>query len=675
MSLKYTNNSNSSSNNNNRNITNSNSHHSLKCTDLAQFDALLRAADSFRTDDKLHLRNLLQDSARCASLIASKHGVYHIRHDSIENNVIENDTDTLAEQDIDSQSHHHDNTYLPRHSNHHSAAAHSATSRTILLDYSRQCLTGETMELLFDLADAMRLTDRREALKWGLCINETENRPVLHHLFRLPHDYSMENDHHYYHFHQDCSSKNDDVDLAQVTQSVRAVRQQVKQFCRSVRSGVYKSITNKPFCNIIVIGIGNHTLGPDMVSSVLEHDEHASRASFGRRLRFLSNLDPTDLHACTHDLNPAETLVIVSCKHFVEAECMVNVRAMRSWLVRHLGGNEHDEKQIVARHMVAISSNVTRCVQFGIAKHHVFQLPEWIVGRFSLCSAVGLLPLSLHYSSNIMEQFLDGCHDMDEHYFHAPLRDNLPILLALLGIWNSTFLGHSCSAILPYSDSLRQFPAHVQQVDMESNGKRVALDGTPLLHRSAVVTFGDVGSNCQNTFFQLLHQGRVVPSDFIGFMQSQQQSLDAVNEPVSNHDELMSYFFSQPDALAYGKTLVDLVQEGAPEPLREHMVFPGNRPSSCVLMTKLDAFALGQLVTLYEHRTVTQGFIWGINSFDQFGLDLGRTLAKSVRAQLGASRRTGASVQGFNYSTSFLLEHYLANGKTEQQHSNNDQTY
>ena len=454
----------------------------------------------------------------------------------------------------------------------------------------------------------------------------------------------------------------DDHDLSQVISDIHTLRTRVQDFVTQVRSGQYRSVTNTAFRNVLIVGIGGYTLGPDMVATALQADEHARRGAEGRSLRFLSNLDPVDFHACTNDWNPAETLVIISSKTFTEVECMVNVRAVRHWLVRNL--SDHDEMNVVSRHMVAISSNPNRCLQFGIAKDNVFCIPDWVIGRFSLCSAVGLLPLSLHFSNEIMTSFLDGCHDMDEHYFHAPLRDNLPILLALLGVWNSTFLGHSCSAILPYSESLKRFPAHIQNVDMDSNGKRVALDGTLLLHRSAVVTFGEAGTNCQNTFFQLLHQGRVIPADFIGFMESQ-QGLEVPNEAVSNHDELMSYFFSQPDALAYGKTLVDLVQEGAPDSLREHMVFQGNRPSSSILMTKLDAFSLGQLVTLYEHRTATQGFIWGINSFDQFGLELGRSLAKSVRAQVSATRRTGASVQGFNFSTSFLLEHYLANDKAD----------
>jgi len=263
-----------------------------------------------------------------------------------------------------------------------------------------------------------------------------------------------------------------------------------------------------------------------------------------------------------------------------------------------------------------------------------------------------------------MSSFLDGAHDIDEHFFTAPLRDNIPVLLGLLGVWNSTFLKYETRALLPYSQALKRFPAHIQQVDMESNGKRVAMDGSVLPFSSGEINFGEPGTNGQHSFYQLMHQGRVVPADFIGFMESQApKALDG--EQVSNHDELMSNFFAQPDALAKGKTLSELTEEEVPEELRAHKVFSGNRPSSSMLMTKLDAFTVGQLLAIYEHRTAVQGFIWGLNSFDQWGVELGKVLAKQVRAQLSASRSKteSAQVQGFNSSTSALLEEYLAHGK------------
>jgi glucose-6-phosphate isomerase len=494
-----------------------------------------------------------------------------------------------------------------------------------------------------------------------------EDRPVLHHILRLPEGYQLERRHVFFKeiYRNINRHETQDFDLSGVIHDVHDMRARIREFSERVRAGEYRSVTGKPFTNLLVVGIGGYTSGPELVVSALRLDQDASRGAQGHNIRFLTNVDPHSFKICTADLDPSETLVIISNKTFTETECMVNARAVKQWLTNKMPN--YDEKDVVARHIIAISSNATRCAQFGIAKENTFLLWDWVIGRFSLCSVVGLLPLSIHFSYEFMLSFLDGCHDMDEHYFKAPLRDNLPVILALLGVWNSTFLGHSTCAILPYSDALTRFPAHVQQIDMGSNGKRVASDGTPLLHRSAVVTFGEAGTVCQNSFFQLIHQGRVVPAEFIGFMECQSE-LDTGTpiDSVSSHDELMSYFFSQPDALAYGKTLMDLVQEGAPEPLREHMVFQGNRPSTSILLTRLDAFALGQLISLYEHRTATQGFIWGINSFDQFGLELGRSLAKSVRAQLSASRKTGASVQGFNYSTSSLLDHYLSDARLDQ---------
>jgi glucose-6-phosphate isomerase len=371
-----------------------------------------------------------------------------------------------------------------------------------------------------------------------------------------------------------------------------------------------------------------------------------------------------DFFLCTRDWDPQETLIIIICKTFSAAETLLNARAVKEWLVAGFQENENEltEAAIVTRHVIAISANVQQCVEFGVDESNIFPFGDWVSSRFSLCAAAGLIPLSLQYSYDVMCDLLRGAHDMDEHFFKAPLRDNVPILLGLLGIWNSTFLGYSTRALLPYSQALKRFPAFVQHLDMESNGKQVALDGSPLLHESGEITFGEAGTNGQNSFFQLLHQGRVVPADFIGFMEPQFE-VDLASEAVSNHDELMSNFFAQPDALAYGKTLTDLIQEGVSDGVREHMVFTGNRPSSSILLTKLDAFCVGQLLALFEHRTAVQGFIWGINSFDQFGVELGKVLAKQVRAQLSASRKTGASVQGFNGSTSALLEAYLAHGK------------
>jgi len=369
----------------------------------------------------------------------------------------------------------------------------------------------------------------------------------------------------------------------------------------------------------------------------------------------------------TNDLNPARTLVVVISKGFGNSNEMLNLRSIRHWLTTHLCSGDgqdasFDESQVMERHMVAVTCNGSNHQHMGIPKKNIFPIWDWVIGRFSVCSAVGVLPLSLQYGHDIVSDFLNGAHDMDEHFFNAPLRDNIPVLMGLLGVWNSTFMGYTTRAILPFSEALSAFSAHVQLIDMESNGKRVAVDGVELLHQAGEINFGETAGNSHHPFYQLMHQGQVVPADFIGFMESP-RPVELPGEAVSSHDEFMSNFFAQPDALAYGKSLVDLIQEGVPDGLREHMVFPGNRPSSSILMTRLDPFSIGQLLALYEHRTAVQGFLWGINSFDQYGLEMGKLLAKYIRVQLAASRRTGATVQGFNQSTSSLLEAYLAHDK------------
>jgi glucose-6-phosphate isomerase len=596
----------------------------LKSTDVPQFDALQAAAHAFQTDDKLHLRNLCNDSSRCAGLVAYRNSM---GPSSGPSQYAQQTTSTATTID---------------------PASIVNSNRRIILDYSRQQVTGETMELLFDLADAVGFTDRRAAMENGLRINTTEDRAVLHHVLRMPRDYIPDN-----------------PTIANSLAQVHLVRDGIAEFTDQIRSGAVTGATGKPFKNVVSIGIGGSSLGPECVMEALRADPQAAKASHGRVLRFLANVDPVDFFTKTQDLDPEETLVIIVSKTFGTAETMLNARTARKWLVHHLmRKGAMDSAQVVSQHMVAVSSNVERCQDFGISASRVFRFWDWVGGRFSVCSAVGLVPLSLHYSTAVMDQFLDGAHDVDQHFFKSPLRDNIPVLLGLLGVWNSTFLGYGVRALLPYSQALNRFPALIQQVDMESNGKRVALDGIPLLHTAGEITFGEPGTNGQHSFYQLLHQGRVVPADFIGFMESQQPvDLGASEAHVSNHDELMSNFFAQPDALAYGKTMTDLVQEGVPEDLRAHMVFDGNRPSSSILMTKLDAFSAGQLLALYEHRTAVQGFIWGINSFDQWGVELGKVLAKQVQAQLSASRKQAASVQGFNSSTSSLLEAYLAHGR------------
>lgn len=569
----------------------------VKCTDSPQWTALQAAAASFQSDDKLHLRHLCGDSSRCAGLVAT-----------------------------------------------HTSAAGGA-DRKIILDYSRQQVTGETMELLFDLADKTGLTAKRAEMRSGVKINSTEGRSVLHHALRMPKGYDY--------------AKHNPSEGASVLSDVHSVRDAIETFVAKVRSGEHVGATGKPLKNYVCIGIGGSQLGPEFVAEALRADATAAAASEGRTLRFLANVDPVDFELCTRDLDPEETLIVVISKTFTTAETMLNARTAKQLMLDGLAkAGVTEEKDVISKHVCAVSTAIDKATAFGIDESNIFGFWNWVGGRFSVCSAVGLVPLSLCYSYEVMSSFLDGAHDMDEHFFDAPLRENIPVLLGLLGVWNSTFMGYSTRALLPYSQALKRLPAHIQQVDMESNGKRVAIDGTALPFQSGEINFGEPGTNGQHSFYQLMHQGRIVPADFIGFCESQ-APVDMDGEPVSNHDELMSNFFAQPDALAYGKTLQDLVAEGVDEALRPHKIFEGNRPSSSMLMTRLDAFAIGQLLAIYEHRTATQGFIWGLNSFDQWGVELGKVLAKQVRAQLNASRKSGASVQGFNSSTSALLEAYI----------------
>jgi glucose-6-phosphate isomerase len=384
----------------------------------------------------------------------------------------------------------------------------------------------------------------------------------------------------------------------------------------------------------------------------------AAEVAEGRTLRFLANVDPVDVARATKGLNPEETLVVVVSKTFTTAETMLNARTLRKWLLDGVKGTAPEE--VIRRHMVAASSAVPLVTEFGIDSANVFGFWDWVGGRYSVCSAVGMLPLSLTFGFEVLEQFLAGARNIDEHFATAPIRQNIPVLMGLLGIWNSTFLGHESRAILPYAQALLRFPAHVQQLDMESNGKRVGLDGQELPFQAGEVNFGEPGTNGQHSFYQLIHQGRTIPTEFIGFARSQ-YPVELPNEVVSSQDELMSNFFAQPDALALGKTLEQLDVEGVKEELRPHKAFPGNRPSFSLLFGQLDPFTTGQLLALYEHRVFVQGAIWGINSFDQWGVELGKVLAKQVRTQLTASRQGEEIISGFNSSTAAMLNFYLSN--------------
>ena len=509
-------------------------------------------------------------------------------------------------------------------------AAMTAGHGGILLDYSRQNATAETTKLLLALAKEANLAAKLTAMAAGEKINTSENRAVLHIALRAAKGTKIV------------------LDGQDTVAEVLKVQAQIKRFAEAVRGGTWKGATGKTLTDVVAIGIGGSYLGPEFVFEALRTDPACAKAAEGRRLRFLANIDPIDVTRALDDLDPETTLVVVISKTFTTAETMLNARTLRGWLVKHLG------EKAVAKQMVAVSTNLAEVAKFGIDPKNVFGFWDWVGGRYSVWSAVGLVPLALQYGWKPMERLLAGARDLDQHLLTTPLEKNLPVLLGLYGVWNSTFLGRATRALLPYCQALLKFAPHIQQVDMESNGKRVALDGSVLPFEAGEIDFGEPGTNGQHSFYQLVHQGRVVPADFIGFRRSQ-RAIKLAGEPVSNHDELMSNFFAQPDALACGKTATELRAEGVPEALVPHKEFPGNRPSNVLLLDQLDPFTCGQLLALYEHRTAVQGFIWGINSFDQWGVELGKVLAKQVRTQLAAKK---PDLSKFNPSTQALLALY-----------------
>nr|BAB17655.1 cytosolic phosphoglucose isomerase [Arabidopsis halleri subsp. gemmifera] len=503
----------------------------------------------------------------------------------------------------------------------------------LLLDYSRQRAPVETMDKLLNLAKAAQLTEKISRMFNGEHINSTENRSVLHVALRAPKDAVIKAD-----------GKN-------VVPEVWNVLDKIKEFSEKIRSGSWVGATGKPLKDVIAIGIGGSFLGPLFVHTALQTDPEALESAKGRQLRFLANIDPVDVARNIKGLNPETTLVVVVSKTFTTAETMLNARTLREWITAALGASA------VAKHMVAVSTNLALVEKFGIDPNNAFAFWDWVGGRYSVCSAVGVLPLSLQYGFSVVEKFLKGASSIDQHFQSTPFEKNIPVLLGLLSVWNVSFLGYPARAILPYSQALEKFAPHIQQVSMESNGKGVSIDGLPLPFETGEVDFGEPGTNGQHSFYQLIHQGRVIPCDFIGIVK---------REVVSNHDELMSNFFAQPDALAYGKTPEQLQKENVSENLIPHKTFSGNRPSLSLLLPELTAYNVGQLLAIYEHRVAVQGFVWGINSFDQWGVELGKVLATQVRKQLHSSRTQGTALEGFNYSTTTLLKRYLETSSEPQ---------
>jgi glucose-6-phosphate isomerase len=470
----------------------------------------------------------------------------------------------------------------------------------LYLDYSKHRVTDETIALLLELAAAAGLRARIDAMFRGDRINVTEQRAALHVALRAPRGASIV------------------VDGRNVVADVQAVQDRMAGFANRVRGGAWKGHTGKRIRNVVNVGIGGSDLGPVMAYEALKH--YSDRAM---TFRFVSNVDGTDFAEAVRDLDPAETLFVVSSKTFTTMETMTNAGSARAWALAGLGG----DADAVARHFVAVSTNAGKVSEFGIDTANMFGFWDWVGGRYSMDSAIGLSTM-LAVGPDNFRAMLDGFHAMDEHFRTAPFERNLPVLMGLLAVWNNNFLGAQTVAVLPYEQYLKRFPAYLQQLTMESNGKRVTQDGTRVAVDTGPIYWGEPGTNGQHSFYQLIHQGtRLVPCDFIGFC----QPLNAIGR---HHDMLLANVFAQAAALAFGKTADEVKAEGTPDWLVPHRVFEGNRPSSTVLVDRLTPAALGSLVALYEHNVFTQGAIWNVDSFDQWGVELGKVLAQHILPEL-----------------------------------------
>jgi glucose-6-phosphate isomerase len=472
----------------------------------------------------------------------------------------------------------------------------------VYLDYSKNRVTDETMRLLVDLAHRAGLRERIDAMFRGERINVTENRPVLHVALRAPEDAVIV------------------VDGENVVPEVHAVLDKMTDFSEKIRSGQWRGHTGAPIRNIVNIGIGGSDLGPKMAYTALQ--------DYSRRdmtFRFVSNVDGDDFWECTRDLDPTDTLFVVASKTFTTLETLSNAHTARSWLLQSMG-----DESAVAKHFVAVSTNAEEVATFGIDTANMFEFWDWVGGRYSYDSAIGL-SLMIAIGHEQFRDMLAGFHSIDEHFRTAPFQHNLPVLLGLLGVWYDDFFEAETQAILPYSQYLERYPAYLQQLDMESNGKSVDLEGRPVAMQTGPIVWGQPGTNGQHAFYQLIHQGtKLVPCDFIGFVHA--------NHELGDHQNmLMANFFAQTEALAFGKSRAEVEAEGVPPEEVPHRTFPGNRPTNTILVDKLTPYTLGQLVACYEHKVFTQGTIWHINSFDQWGVELGKTLALAIIPELASS--------------------------------------
>ncbi len=491
----------------------------------------------------------------------------------------------------------------------------------IYLDYSKNRVTDETVKLLMQLAEESGLREKIAAMFSGEKINVTEKRAVLHVALRAPRGASIF------------------VDGENIVPQVHAVLDKMADFSKRIRSGGWKGHTGKRLRNVVNIGIGGSDLGPVMAYEALKHYSDRTMT-----FRFVSNIDATDFAEAVQDLDPAETLFIVSSKTFTTLETMTNAQTAREWLLKGLGG----DVKAVAKHFVAISTNTAKVSEFGIDTANMFEFWDWVGGRYSMDSAIGLSTM-LALGPDHFRALLRGFHEMDEHFRTAPFERNLPVLMALLAVWYNNFFGAQSVAVLPYEQYLKRFPAYLQQLTMESNGKHVTLDGTEVDYQTSPIYWGEPGTNGQHSFYQLIHQGtKLIPCDFIAFV-------EPLNPIGRHHDLLLANVFAQSEALAFGKAAEEVREEGTAEWLVPHRVFQGNRPTNTLLADRLTPETLGKLVALYEHAVFTQGAIWNIDSFDQWGVELGKALAQRIVPELENKKEPSL---GHDSSTNNLIRRY-----------------
>jgi len=501
------------------------------------------------------------------------------------------------------------------------AARFTLESDGLIVDTSKHLITDETVSLLTALATEAGLPEQIEAMFTGKHINTTEDRAVLHTALRQPRGTDFE------------------VDGQPVNNDVHAVLDHMSDFVTRVQSGEWTGHTGRRIRTVVNIGIGGSDLGPLMAYRALMASRHPDIDA-----RFVSNVDGTHLHQAVHDLNAEETLFVVASKTFTTLETLTNARSARSWLLDALDG----DPAATAKHFVALSTNAEGVAEFGIDPANMFGFWDWVGGRYSMDSAIGL-SLMLATSPEAFREMLAGFHAMDQHFRTAPLAENIPVLLGLIGIWYRNFHGWPTHAVLPYCQLLDRFPAYLQQLDMESNGKQTTLDGEPVDYDTGAIVWGEPGTNGQHAFYQLIHQGTTpVPADLLGFFEPDFPEVD-------HHDALIANLLAQAEALAFGKTADEVRADGIPDRLVAHKTFPGNRPTTMIMANRLTPFVLGQLVALYEHRTFTQGVVWGVNSFDQWGVELGKVLATAIIPELD-----GDAELTHDSSTNAWIERYRA---------------